>query len=224
VAHGRVIGESHGGLLETDGSSRSAIPDRGYEEMRLADAHGALTSMVCTLVAASATADLTPQQKQAALARHNQMRSDVASGLADGQPTAADMEARLGRRPLARGPGLGLPLHRWPQSEPDPRVRSAARRQHKRRRESRGLPDDGRPTRPRGLRAGPRSRERCRSLHAARVGEHAACGMRARRVSGLGVRLPQLVHAYFLGEYPYESGPTASVVPTTIPPWKPGSA
>jgi hypothetical protein len=50
-----------------------------------------LCSVLCTLVAASATADLTSQQKQAALDGHNEIRSDVASGLVANQPTAADM-------------------------------------------------------------------------------------------------------------------------------------
>jgi len=48
-------------------------------------------SLLCTLVAASATADLTPQQEQAALDGHNEIRSDVASGRVAGEPTAADM-------------------------------------------------------------------------------------------------------------------------------------
>jgi cysteine-rich secretory family protein len=50
-----------------------------------------LGSAFCTLVAASATADLTPQQEQAALTGHNEIRSDVASGLVGDEPTARDM-------------------------------------------------------------------------------------------------------------------------------------
>jgi hypothetical protein len=50
-----------------------------------------LCLVLCTLVAASATADLTPQQEQAALDRHNEIRSDVASGLVGNEPSATDM-------------------------------------------------------------------------------------------------------------------------------------
>src|SRR5262245_56426558 len=50
-----------------------------------------LCSVVCTLVAASATAQLTAQQEQAALDGHNEIRSDVASGLVSDEPTATDM-------------------------------------------------------------------------------------------------------------------------------------
>src|SRR5512134_11853 len=50
-----------------------------------------LCSVFCTLVAASARADLTLQQEQAALDGHNEIRSDVASGLVGNEPTATDM-------------------------------------------------------------------------------------------------------------------------------------
>ena len=50
-----------------------------------------LCSVLFTLVSWSATADLTPQQEQAALAGHNEIRSDVASGLVGNEPTATDM-------------------------------------------------------------------------------------------------------------------------------------
>src|SRR5258705_9018119 len=50
-----------------------------------------LCSVLCPLAAASATADLTSQQKQAALDGHNEVRSDVASGFVGNQPIAADM-------------------------------------------------------------------------------------------------------------------------------------
>jgi hypothetical protein len=50
-----------------------------------------LCSVLCTLVAVSAAADLTPQQEQAALDGHNEIRSDVASGLVGDEPTATDM-------------------------------------------------------------------------------------------------------------------------------------
>jgi hypothetical protein len=50
-----------------------------------------LCSVFCTFVAASATAQLTLQQKQAALDGHNEIRSDVASGLVGNEPTAVDM-------------------------------------------------------------------------------------------------------------------------------------
>jgi hypothetical protein len=48
-------------------------------------------SVLCLLVAASATADLTVQQEQAVLAGHNEIRSDVARGLVGDEPTARDM-------------------------------------------------------------------------------------------------------------------------------------
>jgi hypothetical protein len=50
-----------------------------------------LCSVLCTLVASSAAAGLTPQQERAALDGHNGVRSDVASGLVGNEPTAADM-------------------------------------------------------------------------------------------------------------------------------------
>ncbi len=50
-----------------------------------------LCSVLCTLVAASAAADLTLQQEQATLDGHNEIRSDVASGLVANEPTATDM-------------------------------------------------------------------------------------------------------------------------------------
>jgi cysteine-rich secretory family protein len=50
-----------------------------------------LCSVLCTFVAASATAQLTLQQEQAALDGHNEIRSDVASGLVGDEPTATDM-------------------------------------------------------------------------------------------------------------------------------------
>jgi len=50
-----------------------------------------LWSVLCTLVAASATAQLTLPQEQAALDGHNEIRSDVASGLVGDEPKATDM-------------------------------------------------------------------------------------------------------------------------------------
>jgi hypothetical protein len=50
-----------------------------------------LCAILCTLVAASATAELSAQQKQAMLDGHNGIRSDVASGLVADQPTATNM-------------------------------------------------------------------------------------------------------------------------------------
>jgi Cysteine-rich secretory protein family len=50
-----------------------------------------LCSVLGTLVAVSATADLTPQQEQAALDGHNEIRSDVASGRVGDEPTATNM-------------------------------------------------------------------------------------------------------------------------------------
>ena len=50
-----------------------------------------LCALPCAFVAASAAADLTAQQEQAALDGHNGIRSDVASGLIAGEPRAADM-------------------------------------------------------------------------------------------------------------------------------------
>ena len=52
---------------------------------------GQWIAISCLLFAASATADLTAQQKQAMLSGHNAIRSDVAMGLVDDQPSATDM-------------------------------------------------------------------------------------------------------------------------------------
>jgi len=47
--------------------------------------------VLCLLLAAGAAADLTAQQKGAALDAHNEIRSDVARGLVGDEPTAANM-------------------------------------------------------------------------------------------------------------------------------------
>ena len=57
----------------------------------MASYRGAQVSVFYMLVAASATADFTPQQEQAVLDGHNEIRSDVASGLVGNEPTATDM-------------------------------------------------------------------------------------------------------------------------------------
>jgi hypothetical protein len=47
--------------------------------------------VLCALVGTRASADLTAQQEQSALHEHNDIRSDVASGLVGNEPTATDM-------------------------------------------------------------------------------------------------------------------------------------
>jgi hypothetical protein len=56
-----------------------------------AGSRGGLVMLLGMLAAGSATADLTAQQKRAALDGHNEIRSDVASGRVADQPTATDM-------------------------------------------------------------------------------------------------------------------------------------
>lgn len=67
------------------------VSSQGAEVRRLAGNRSELVIVLCMLVAASATADLTAQQEQATLAGHNEIRSDVALGLVEDEPTATDM-------------------------------------------------------------------------------------------------------------------------------------
>jgi hypothetical protein len=64
-------------------------------------------SVLCSLVAAAAAADLTPQQEQAALVGHNSIRSDVASGRVGDEPTATNMVK------LAWDDDLGRVIQSW---------------------------------------------------------------------------------------------------------------
>jgi len=57
----------------------------------LGGGRGRLIGVLCLLLARSAAADFTVQQEQAVLAGHNEIRSDVARGLVGDEPPARDM-------------------------------------------------------------------------------------------------------------------------------------